>query len=148
MTIGVAKPAASDEATRRRMASVRHERTQPELAVASVLDSLGFAYTSNDRSLPGHPDFYIADPGLAVFVHGCFWHRHAGCSKATMPKSNVEYWTAKFQDNQKRDKRLVRQLRASSIPSLILWQCQTEQSSVLRKRLRRRLAAMHQRKLG
>ena len=67
MTIGVAKPAATNEATRKRMASVRHERTKPELAVASVLDSLGHVYTCNDRLLPGHPDFYLSEPELVVF---------------------------------------------------------------------------------
>ena len=132
-------PAARDEPTSRRMAAVRRSGTKPEQQVQQVLDESGIRYTANDPSLPGSPDFLVADYELAILVHGCFWHRHTGCPAASTPKSNVEYWQAKFADNVARDHRVLRELRSRGLRTMVLWQCETKNHSILKRRIKRRM---------
>lgn len=140
--MALVKPPASDESVKKRMTAVRRSGTAPELAVAALLGKLRASYTTNDASLPGRPDFYVPSSSLAILVHGCFWHRHRGCAAASMPKTHVEYWTAKFRDNIRRDQRVKRQLRDLGIRPMVIWQCQTLTLSSLRRRLRRALAPL------
>lgn len=126
------------------MSSVRRVGTAPELAVASLLDAMRVQYVSDDSSLPGRPDFYLPVNRLAVFVHGCFWHRHKGCPAASMPKSNTDYWAKKFQDNIRRDSRVAKQLKEVGVRCMIVWQCQTKTLPNLRRRMRRALAVSRQ----
>lgn len=121
------------------MASVRRSGTAPELAVAMLLDELAVSYTINDKTLPGSPDFYACSVPLAIFVHGCFWHRHTGCHAASTPKTNTEYWVEKFRDNVHRDKRVLMQLRLLGVRPLVIWQCQLLSPLNLKKRLRKAL---------
>ncbi len=90
------------------MGRVRQRDTRPEQAVALALRSLGIAYRKNVRGLPGSPDFANKSGKWAVFVHGCFWHRHTGCRRATTPKANREFWLTKFAANRTRDARAIR----------------------------------------
>jgi len=82
------------------MGRVRQKDTRPEQAVAAALRSCGAAYRKNVRGLPGSPDFADRSRKWAVFVHGCFWHRHTGCRRATTPKANRDFWLEKFQANR------------------------------------------------
>src|SRR6185312_6802771 len=107
-----------------RMRRVRQAGTKPELQVRRLLHAMGFRYRLQRRDLPGRPDIVLPSRRAAIFVHGCFWHRHEGCSRATTPKSNVEYWQAKFADNEARDSRVVRALEADGWRIRIVWQCE------------------------
>ena len=90
--------------------------------------------------MPGSPDIANRAQGWAVFVHGCFWHRHPGCARATTPKRNRVFWERKFQANQVRDARVRAALKAMGFRSVVvLWECQTEDSGRLAARLRHRL---------
>lgn len=114
-----------DAATRSRMMSgIRGKNTKPEIHVRSLLHREGLRFRLHS-SLPGKPDLVFPKYGAVVFVHGCFWHRHAGCRYATTPSSNVEFWQAKFDANVARDKRVNRQLRKDGWRVFVVWACQT-----------------------
>jgi DNA (cytosine-5)-methyltransferase 1 len=124
----------------RLMASVRQKGTNPELIVRRLARLLGLRIRTNGKNLPGSPDVFTMAPKRAVFVHGCFWHRHPACKAATMPKSNREFWEQKFKANLQRDRRKIRKLRSIGFRVMTIWECQvkspTNLSRVTRKLLR------------
>lgn len=117
------------------MASVGSKRTRPERLVAAVLLKMGASFKQNVASLPGSPDFVIDGLKKAIFVHGCYWHRH-GCSKSSTPKTNREYWIPKFARNVKRDRKVVAQLKRRGWLVLILWECKLSDAKSLFQVLR------------
>lgn len=108
------------------MGRVRRAGTEPELAVRRAFSDLGIRYTLQNRDLPGTPDLANRTRRFAIFVNGCYWHRHAGCKRSTTPKSNREFWEQKFIANVIRDRRVVRQLRAMGFRVAIIWECETK----------------------
>lgn len=118
------RAARPDLETSARMARIKQKGTKIEMSVASVLRDLGLYYRKNVRKLPGSPDFANRSKRWAVFVHGCFWHHHAGCHRATVPKSNRRFWLNKFRDNKRRDTRSVRLLRREGYCVVVIWECQ------------------------
>lgn len=121
----------------RLMAAVRVQNTAPELLVRKALRSIGVRYSLHPKSLPGRPDICVSSQKLAIFVHGCFWHRHANCRKATSPKTRSGFWTEKFLANVARDKRKTRELRKLGWSVLVIWECQCRDTDRLRSRLTR-----------
>jgi len=107
------------------MSRIRRKDTAPELAVRAALRRLGFHYRLHAEELPGTPDIVMRKLRKAIFVHGCYWHRHAGCKRTTTPKNNAEFWAAKFASNVARDARKESTLRALGWDVLVIWQCQT-----------------------
>ena len=118
---------------------MRQSGTAPELAVRATLDSLGIEFATNPDGEPGRPDIWVTTPDVPIFVHGCFWHRHEGCKRSTIPKRNREFWIAKFQKNKARDARILRQLEDLGHPPIVVWQCETVAESALKKTLLERL---------
>jgi len=116
----------TDAATSRRMADVRQRDTTPELAVRRALTMLGLRYRVRNRDLPGSPDIANRTRKWAVFVHGCFWHRHPGCVRSTTPKRNRAFWKKKFEANVERDARAVAALRERGFRVVTVWECETE----------------------
>ena len=113
-----------DSATRSRiMRAVRSRDTAPEMAVRRRLHRRGFRFRTSDPRLPGRPDLSLPRHRAAVFVHGCFWHRHPGCKYATTPASNREMWTVKFARNRQRDARNQRDLRNGGWRVMVVWEC-------------------------
>lgn len=108
------------------MAKVRQRHTGPERAVRSQLHRMGFRFRLHRRDLPGSPDIVLPRYRLAIFVHGCFWHRHAGCSRATTPKTRVEFWQEKFRRNIERDVLVQKRLEELGWTVKIIWECQTK----------------------
>ena len=119
-----------------RMRRVRGKNTAPEMIVRRLVHGLGYRFRLHDRRLPGRPDLVFAGRRKVIFVHGCFWHRHRRCRLATTPKTNVEFWTTKFQENVSRDSTIRRQLRAAGWNSLVIWQCELHNPEVLVERIR------------
>lgn len=113
----------STEDRSRNMAAIRSKDTKPELFFRKLLFANGFRYRKNVNYVPGHPDLYLAKYHTAIFVHGCFWHRHNGCKYAYMPKSRQEFWNEKFEKNIKRDEEVLKQLADKNIKCLIVWEC-------------------------
>ena len=115
-----------DPATSARMAGIRQKETKIETAVAMILRDLGLHYRKNVKRLPGSPDFANRSARWAIFVNGCFWHHHAGCRKATVPKTNTSFWIQKFRDNRRRDARAIRLLRKDGYLVVTIWECQAK----------------------
>ena len=113
----------SPEKRSQNMAKIRSKDTTPELWLRKKLFERGYRYRKNVNYLPGHPDMWLAKYNTAIFVHGCFWHRHQGCKYAYVPKSNVEFWTVKFQKNMERDQKVREMLAIEEIKMLIVWEC-------------------------
>lgn len=106
------------------MGRVRAKNTKPEMIVRRLAHGLGFRFRLHRRTLPGRPDLVFPRFRKAIFVHGCFWHRHH-CKKATTPKSNAEFWHKKFAENVERDTRAIAELTSLGWSSMIVWECQT-----------------------
>jgi DNA mismatch endonuclease (patch repair protein) len=117
------------------MARVRQKGTAVELTVGRSLRCLGASYRINVRKLPGSPDFANRTRKWAVFVHGCFWHHHARCKRATVPKSNNKFWREKFEANRARDKRAIRDLIKSGFRVAVIWECEIDDEVLIRARL-------------
>lgn len=130
-----ARPLVVDRETSLRMANIRQHGTTPELAVRRIARELGLHYRVNNRNLPGSPDLANRSRGWAVFVHGCYWHRHPQCPKATTPTRNRAFWETKFAANVARDKQAVAALRRAGYRVRIVWECETEYPGPVRKRL-------------
>ena len=110
------------------MASIRGKNTQPELALRSALFAAGFRYRLHVRGLAGSPDLVFPQYRAALFVHGCFWHRHEGCRYTTIPRSNVDFWQLKFAGNVERDARNVAALKETGWRVGIAWECELQRS--------------------
>lgn len=123
----------------RLMGRVRQAHTAPEVRVRRALHRIGYRFRLHRRDLPGRPDIVLPRHKLVVFVHGCFWHRHAGCSKATTPKSRVEFWSAKFEANLARDQRQQAQLLNLGWRVVVIWECETKDLQKLVELLNERL---------
>ncbi len=117
------------------MARIRGRDTAPELAVRRIAHRMGLRFRLQRKDLPGRPDLVLPKHRLAVFVHGCFWHRHEGCRYASTPKSRVAFWTEKFEANVVRDARQEAALRALGWRVLVIWQCETRDEAVIERRL-------------
>lgn len=112
-----------------RMSRIRGEDTGPELALRKVLHRLGLRYRLHGAGLPGKPDLVFPRHKTVVFVHGCFWHRHPGCSIATTPKSNTPFWTNKFEKNVTRDARVMAALTELGWRVFVAWECELASAS-------------------
>lgn len=117
----------SPEQRSRNMSAIRSKNTRPEIYFRKLLFSEGYRYRLNSKQVPGHPDIYLKKYNTAVFVHGCFWHRHDGCKYAYTPKSRMEFWMKKFENNQRRDGKVTEELSSEHIKQLIIWECTIKQ---------------------
>lgn len=105
------------------MAKIRAKNTKPELFIRSELHKRGFRFRVNFKLVKGHPDIYFTKNRTAVFIHGCYWHRHANCKFSYIPKSNVDFWMKKFASNVERDKAVIEAFQKEGIRVVIIWEC-------------------------
>lgn len=113
-----------DSETRSRMmAGIRGRDTRPEIALRRALHARGLRYRLHSSALPGRPDLVLPRHRAVIFVHGCFWHRHPDCRYATTPATRAEFWTAKFEANVARDRRVEEALTAMGWRVGIIWEC-------------------------
>ena len=120
----------------RQMSLVRGKHTRPEKAVRAALSRLGYRYRLHPADVPGRPDVVVRRLRAAIFVHGCFWHRHSGCPRTRVPKTRVDYWTKRFSDNAARDRTVQSQLRCQGWRTLVVWECASERPQRLEALLR------------
>jgi len=117
-----------------RMSRVRSRNSKPELLVRRIAHALGYRFRLHRRDLPGTPDLVFPSRRKVIFVHGCFWHSHAdpACKLARMPKSRLDFWTAKLESNKRRDEKNSDQLHHLGWESGVIWECQTRDREALR----------------
>jgi DNA mismatch endonuclease (patch repair protein) len=118
------------------MSRIRAKDTKPELLVRSLLHRMGYRFRLNNTVLPGRPDIVLPRYRVAVFVHGCFWHRHEGCRYAYTPKSRIEFWHSKFDSNIRRDQQVSEQIKELNWGQLILWECEIKNPETLKRRIK------------
>ena len=106
------------------MSRIRGKATKPELLVRHWLWSHGYRYRLNVKSVPGKPDIVLRKYRTAIFVNGCFWHGHEGCSLYSVPKSNTDFWVAKIQRNRERDQQEYKALHEAGWQVIVIWECQ------------------------
>lgn len=122
------------------MSRVRGRDTGPERTVRSLVHRMGFRFRLDRRDLPGRPDITLPRHHKVIFVHGCFWHQHPGCRKATIPATRSDWWSAKLTRNCQRDGEACRELESLGWRPLVVWECELAQPAVLQKKLRRFLS--------
>lgn len=105
------------------MSRIRSKNTRLEIIVRKLLHAAGYRYRLHRKNLPGKPDLVLPKYRTVIFVHGCFWHRHANCSISSMPKSHTGYWAAKLAANVRRDERNIHLLLAADWRVLTVWEC-------------------------
>lgn len=123
-------------ATRSRMQAVRGRDTEPELRVRRVLHGMGFRFRLQRKYLPGTPDIVLPRHRKVVLVHGCFWHGHEACKRATRPLNNASTWATKIEGNRQRDQRNLDALNALGWDVLVVWECEVRDTSRIEARLR------------
>jgi DNA mismatch endonuclease (patch repair protein) len=133
-----------------KMRAVRRKNTAPEVKLREFLRARGLRFQLHVKRLPGTPDIVLMRDRVAVFVNGCFWHRHTHCARATTPKSNVDYWTKKFAENVARDAATRIKLRTLGWRVINAWECQVRKNpetifNKIRKIRIARLAAVRRR---
>lgn len=111
------------------MSRIRSQNTNPEKRLRSLLHGAGYRFRINVRMLPGSPDLVLPKYRTVIFVHGCFWHRHAACKYAYMPKSRIEFWENKFRGTIERDQKKTKALEASGWRVLVVWECELENNA-------------------
>jgi len=112
------------------MKKVRTKDTGCELAVRKIIYAIGYRYRLHKKSLPGRPDIVFSGRKKVVFVNGCFWHGHSGCSRGKLPDSNSLFWQKKLEGNKLRDTRILKSLSALGWKSLVVWQCQVNRRNI------------------
>ena len=106
------------------MSRIRSKDTKPEAVVRKYLFQKGLRYRKNDRRYPGKPDIVLPKYRTMIFVNGCFWHAHEGCSLFKIPQSNTDFWIEKLQANKSRDAEIYKQLKGLNWRVLVVWECQ------------------------
>ena len=124
------------------MSRIRGKDTSPEKRVRSVLHRMGYRFRLHRKDLPGNPDIVFVSRRIALFVHGCFWHRHRRCKNCTTPSNNRNFWVEKLEGNAARDKRNRLALRKLGWRSFVIWECQTEDCGQLKNTLNEFLARL------
>jgi DNA mismatch endonuclease (patch repair protein) len=123
------------EQRQRCMSQVGSKNTTPEILVRRLLHALGYRFRLHRKDLPGTPDIVIPKLKSVILVHGCFWHSHRGCHRASRPETNVQFWKSKLDANIRRDRTVRHRLRKLGWRILVVWECQTRNAN-LERRLR------------
>jgi len=106
------------------MSRIRSKDTQPEMIVRKMLHNNGIRYRLHARDLPGKPDLSNKSKKFAIFVNGCFWHQHKGCKRASIPKSNTDYWIPKLEKNVNRLRENLETLDTMGYRTAVIWECE------------------------
>lgn len=116
-----------DPARSAQMARIRGKDTKPEIRVRRALHAAGLRFRLQARDLPGKPDIVFRSRRIAIYVHGCFWHRHddPSCKLARLPKSRLDFWLPKLEANRQRDIRDLNAISAAGWQPIVIWECQT-----------------------
>ena len=121
-----------------RMSRVRSKDTKPELIVRHLVHRMGYRYRLHVSHLPGKPDMVFPKLRKIIFVHGCFWHRHnSSCALTRWPKSNLDFWKPKLEENHRHDEKNIRKARRMGYSVMVIWECQVKNTDKLERRIRK-----------
>ncbi|MFJ3047281.1 very short patch repair endonuclease [Herbaspirillum chlorophenolicum] len=118
-----------------RMGRIKGKNTKPEMFVRRLIHGMGYRYRLHVRHLPGRPDLVFKGRRKIIFVHGCFWHRHSDCHLARLPKSRLDFWKPKLEQNKARDEIVKRELQSQGWSVLIVWECELSDQERLANRI-------------
>jgi len=121
------------------MSRIKNRDTRPEITVRSLLHRMGYRFRLHRKDLPGRPDIVLPKYNTIIFVHGCFWHRHKNCRFAYTPKSNIEFWTEKFNKNIRRDAENKAELERLGWNVRIIWECEVNNQKNLKEIIQKSL---------
>lgn len=113
------------------MSRIKGKDTKIEVEVRKYLFSKGYRFRKNDKRYPGKPDIVLPKYHVAIFVHGCFWHRHEGCKDATTPKTRTEFWLEKFDKNVKNDQIKQEKLSELGWKVIVIWECELKKNFIM-----------------
>lgn len=138
MSYGSPMDTLSPQQRSERMSRVRGRDTKPEMQVRRLVHAMGYRFRLHRRDLPGVPDLVFPSRRKVIFVHGCFWHRHPdpACKLARMPKSRLDFWSTKLENNKNRDEKNIVQLNDLGWKTLVIWECQAGDREALQARIR------------
>ena len=105
------------------MSKISGKETKPEVLVRKYLFSKGFRFRKNVANLPGHPDIVLPKYKAVIFIHGCFWHGHPGCSKSKLPATRTEFWQKKISRTIERDKEIIDEFSILGWRVAVVWEC-------------------------
>ncbi len=129
-------PIPTKVATSRIMSANKAKGTKPEIVFRKAIWSAGVkGYRVHWKKAPGSPDIAFPGKRIAIFIHGCFWHRCPTCA-FTLPKSNTNFWKTKFLANKERDERKIKNLLEQNWKFLIVWECEIRDSIILSHKIR------------
>ncbi len=117
------------------MSRVKGRNTLPERTVRSLLHGMGYRFRLHRKDLPGVPDIILPKHRKVVFVHGCFWHQHPGCKRASKPTTNTDFWDKKLDLNQERDSRILDELHQAGWQTMVVWECEIKNPERLKEKL-------------
>lgn len=125
------------------MRRIKSKNTKPEVLLRSLLHKAGYRFRVHRKDLPGNPDIVFPGRRKVIFVHGCFWHQHAGCREGRLPSTRQEYWRPKLERNVQRDTVAIEQLQAQGWSVLTIWECELNDSSDFLNRIETYLRECH-----
>ena len=118
------------------MSRVRSQGTAPERSLRRLLTDMGYRYRLQYGLVPGRPDIAFLGRRKIIWVHGCFWHGHQGCSRAALPKSRQDFWVPKLEGNRQRDRAVEEEVQRLGWSTLVVWECELRGADRLGERLR------------
>lgn len=121
------------------MRAVPRKDSKPEMVVRRALHRLGYRFRLHRADLPGTPDIVLPAHHMAIFVHGCFWHRHPDCRLASSPRTRADFWQSKFDRNVERDAGATLALEELRWRVLIIWECETRDPTRISQKLEQEL---------
>jgi DNA mismatch endonuclease (patch repair protein) len=121
---------------KKNMQAVKSKNSVVEIKVRKLCHKMGYRFRLHRKDIPGTPDLVFPKLKLCIFVHGCFWHQHSGCKKATLPKTNIEFWKTKLTKNIKRDEEIITKLHDLGWHTEIIWECETKNIQTLERHLK------------
>lgn len=117
------------------MSKILGKDSKPEIFVRRMLHGMGYRFRLHAAHLPGKPDIVLPRHRKVLFIHGCFWHSHPGCKRATIPRTNTEFWAEKLARNRARDERQIKDLEALGWKVLVIWTCEFKNTENLQSKI-------------
>ena len=111
------------EQRHKNMSHIRSVETKPEILIRRALFKMGFRFRKNDKRLDGKPDVVLPHYHAVIFINGCFWHGHEGCSQYVVPKTNSDFWLSKINRNKERDEYQIKNLIENGWRVAVVWEC-------------------------